>query len=364
MTNFQKIISLLFFACTSVVAEKDIVPLPNHSFEYSSARSDYGRETVTSNKPYQGIIIDTHAHYDPGRINESDFGIFDKLFESNNIKYVFIMPIPNEGIYLKGKNKSNDFGEYERNLLLENNSRIKLLCSSNYISNWLHESYRDGWYLSLNSRLKRLQKDIDNNDCLGVGEIATYHFNKAPPSKKPQHIINYPVNYKPFLDFVEIAVKNDAYIDLHIEPVTRLGKSYEGTYFSGLELLYKKYPSLKLILAHTGMTNVENAEKILNQYPNIMMSLKLIKKPSKRWINIESINNDDYKVFKNWANLIQRMPERFVIGSDAKFGRNGKKGFGRYEEVIENYRYFLGALSKDDAELIAYKNAIRMYKLD
>ena len=149
-----------------------------------------------------------------------------------------------------------------------------------------------------------------------------------------------------------------------MEPVTREGESYEDIYFSGIELLYQKYPDLKLILAHTGMTNVENAEKILNRYPNVMMSLKLIKKPTKRWLNIESINNDNYEVFKDWADLVEKMPNRFVIGTDAKFGRKGRKGFDRYEMLIVGFRGFLGALSQNAAELVAYKNAQRMYRLD
>jgi len=359
-------VRLIFFVlmCTPLQASEDIIPLPPIPFQYSSERSDYDRDVVYPEKYYQGPIIDTHAHYDPGKIVRSDFGSFDPMLKDNNIKYAFVMPIPNEGVYLKEKRKSDDFGEYERKLLLEKNSRIRMLCSSNYITNWLHDSYHDGWYLSLNSRLERLQKDIDNQDCIGIGEISTYHFNKAPPNKNAQHVIAYPPNYKPFLDFIEVIAKNNVYLDLHMEPVTREGESYEDIYFSGIELLYQKYPDLKLILAHTGMTNVENAEKILNRYPNVMMSLKLIKKPTKRWLNIESINNDNYEVFKDWADLVEKMPNRFVIGTDAKFGRKGRKGFDRYEMLIVGFRGFLGALSQNAAELVAYKNAQRMYRLD
>jgi hypothetical protein len=338
-------------------------PYPESPIKYSQTRTDYDRESVTGLTPYKGPIIDTHAHYDAGQINQAEFDKFDTLFKSNNIKYAFFMPVPNEGQYLKGKKKGNDFGEFERSLLLKANNRIKTLCSSNYISNWLHDAYNDGWYYTLDSRLERLQRDIDSGNCIGIGEVSNYHFNKKPSNKRPQHIISYPLNFKPLHKFIDVIVKNNTWLVLHIEPVTRGGESYEEQYFSGLELLFQKHPNLKLILAHTGMTNSVNAEKILRQYPNVMMSLKLIKKPSKRWINIESINNNDFEVFNDWAMLVGKFPERFLIDSDAKFGRKGRKNFGRYEELIYNFRSFLGSLSPESARLVAYKNAERLWNL-
>lgn len=341
----------------------ELLPFPESPIKYSQNRTDYERESVTGLNPYKGPIIDTHVHYDAGRIDQSEFDEFDKLFESNNIKYAFFMPVPNEGQYLKKINKGNYFGEYERNLLLKASNRIKTLCSSNYISNWLHDAYNDGQDSTLNSRLERLQKDIDGGNCIGIGEVSNYHFNKRPSHKRPQNIISYPLNFKPLHKFVDVIVKNNSRLLLHIEPVTRSGKSYEDQYFSGLELLLKKHPNLKLTLAHTGMTNPDNAEKILRQYPNVMMDLKLIKNPSKRWINIESINNNDFEVFSDWAMLVSRFPERFLIASDAKFGRKGRKNFGRYEELIKNFRKFLGLLSQESARLVAYKNAERLLSL-
>ena len=99
-------------------------PYPESPIKYSQTRTDYDRESVTGLTLYKGPIIDTHAHYDAGQINQAEFDKFDTLFKSNNIKYAFFMPVPNEGQYLKGKKKGNDFGEFERSLLLKANNRI------------------------------------------------------------------------------------------------------------------------------------------------------------------------------------------------------------------------------------------------
>ena len=60
------------------------------------------------------------------------------------------------------------------------------------------------------------------------------------------------------------------------------------------------------------------------------------------------------------------MPERFMVGTDEKFGRlrrgveaaEGKK----YYRHIRRMRKILGSLSPEAAELIAYKNAKKIFR--
>jgi len=64
--------------------------------------------------------------------------------------------------------------------------------------------------------------------------------------------------------------------------------------------------------------------------------------------------------------LFEEMPERFMLGTDEKFGRlrggvHAAKG-QKYEKSLQRMRKILGSLRPEAAELIAYKNAERIFK--
>jgi len=51
------------------------------------------------------------------------------------------------------------------------------------------------------------------------------------------------------------------------------------------------------------------------------------------------------------------MPDRFMVGTDAKFGRADKFSTFRYLEEIEKTRRLLGTLDPEAAKKTAYTNA-------
>lgn len=212
--------------------------------------------------------------------------------------------------------------------------------------------------------LSRLSEDIDGSECSGIGEIGLYHFNKTGT----QNVIEYPPTFEPFLKIAGLIAEKDVWIDLHAEPVNPEGKSYENQVFGGLELLFQQYPNLKLILSHTAMTNPINARRILETYPNVMMNFKPITKHH-LWRNLDPITNHERRLYEDWAELFEEMPERFMVGTDEKFGRIGKgvlapegAKVANYAKKINRMRRILGSINPDAAKLIAYKNAERIFK--
>ena len=102
------------------------------------------------------------------------------------------------------------------------------------------------------------------------------------------------------------------------------------------------------------MTNPTNARRILETYPNVMLSIKVVT-PTAVWKNLEPVFNSNGEVYEDWATLFEEMPNRFVIGSDAKFMRRGFT-LDIYEEMINMVRRLLGSLSPAAARAIAYDN--------
>ena len=67
-------------------------------------------------------------------------------------------------------------------------------------------------------------------------------------------------------------------------------------------------------------------------------------------------------LFADWADLFEEMPDRFIVGVDAKFGRNQRRyPLGRYGEEVERIRRLLGSLKPAAARRIGHDNAARMF---
>ena len=362
-------IPFLLFGFAIESKAQSTVPLPHPGFELDQTRSDPDRPVRKLKKAYQGPIFDTHAHLDPPRMNKGNLvevetaGDVVKSIRKAGVDRIIIMPVPNEG-QMGG---SLDGAKYRKKLLKKGRGIVNRFCGSQYITNWLHDAYHNGYKSSdLDRVLEKLSKDLGGSECFGIGEIGLYHFNKTGK----QNVIVYPPNFEPFLEIVGRIAGKRAWLDLHAEPMDPSGKSYEKKVFGGLALLYNRYPNLKLILAHTAMTNTTNVRRILKTYPNAMMNFKPIRK-HRKWRNLEPITNSKGRFYQDWAELFEEMPQRFMVGTDEKFGRISKGDLGpkgrkvsKYPKQIRRMRDLLGSLDPKAAEFIAYKNANRIFTIN
>ena len=332
-------------------------PIPPPGFDVLSVRSDSNRAVRPSLRSYHGSIIDTHIHLNPSshRPTPATLQEISDVITSSGVELAIVMPTPNEG-----RRIDNADGFKEKLRLSEiSHNKVNLFCGGDYITTWLNNSYRNGLSESeLTNILSQLSSDLNSAECLGIGEIAFFHFEKFTG----QHVINYPPNFEPFLKIVNQVAINGRWLDLHSEPMEKNGTSHEAEAFGGLELIFKNNPNLKLIYSHTAMTNVHNADAILKRYPNVMMNIKCIGDKAD-WNNLEEVTNDNYELFEDWAQLFERYPNRFTVGSDAKFGGHGQHEFSmqKYRRLIQRFRKILGSLDPEVANQIAYANALKMF---
>jgi hypothetical protein len=80
------------------------------------------------------------------------------------------------------------------------------------------------------------------------------------------------------------------------------------------------------------------------------------------WRNLEPITDNSGRIYEDWAELFEEMPERFMVGSDVKFGLYKGNDMAVYGTEIAQIREILGSLDAGAAEMIAYKNAERLFK--
>lgn len=349
---------LLILISHSVISATLPPSISSPGFELSKKRSDLNRVVRISKSAYQGPISDTHIHYKPPRHYNPDNAAPELIWEmlkSQNVSRALVMPTPNEG-----HRRNHEEGTLlMQDLVRISGGKVMRFCGSNYLNVWLHRAYHEGYNQeAFERRVDRLNKDLKSGNCLGIGELATYHFEKSPRQKG--RLLVVPFNFPPFLEMISEVAKSKRWLLLHAEPMDPEGISYEENVFGGIALLYKQNPALKLILAHSAMTNPVNARKLLLRFPSLMLDIKIIRKHHK-WRFLEPIANPDGDVYEDWAALFEKFPTRFIVGTDAKFGRQGWS-IDKYIKRIFYMRKMLGTLPINVAEKIAYKNAQKLFE--
>ncbi len=332
-----------------------MIPMPKLPFKIDRRLLPHDRPARKYSKPYQGPMIDVHVHLNPRRHRDTSLEELKKVVDGireAGVELAMVMPTPNEG-----RRGGHENRRMYRKLLKELGGKtIKLMCCGNYVGQWIHNAYYETYSKeSLDAFLKRLAMDLDSGLYTGVGEFGLYHFNKSGR----QSIIRYPPNFEPFVKAVDLIAKRGYWILLHAETVDPKGTSYEDKVFAGIELLYKRNPNLKLIMAHTSTTNPDNVRRMLQRYPNLMIDFKIVKR-LKNWWYTEPVNNAKRELHDDWANLFEAMPERFMVGTDDKFFRR-RMDAGKYKRRNKRWRKVLGTLNPKAARMIAYENAKRLF---
>jgi hypothetical protein len=91
-----------------------------------------------------------------------------------------------------------------------------------------------------------------------------------------------------------------------------------------------------------------------------MIDIKLVRKHHK-WRYLEPIADTDGNIYEDWAKLFEEFPTRFIVGTDAKFGRQGW-AIEKYVKRVAYVRKMLGTLRPDVARRIAYENAQGLFR--
>lgn len=116
-----------------------------------------------------------------------------------------------------------------------------------------------------------------------------------------------------------------------------------------VDLLYDMQPDLRIIWAHAGMTEPASVvESMMARYASLYADTSYRE---------TDIMNDDGSINADWRRVIERFPDRFMIGSDTW----ANSQWAEYRELIHTNRQWLSRFSRPVAENIAYRNAERLF---
>jgi hypothetical protein len=330
-------------------------PLPASAIPFTETTDDMDRAVREHGKAEALMpIIDAEIHIEPPVGQSMDQSLLDDLYRklgNERVTGAIVMPTPNGGRHPHHEAAARQ----DEAFVAMGGPDMRRVCGSGYITIWMQRAYEEGFLRQeLDALLARASADLDSG-CIGIGELATHHFRK----EDGQRIIRYPATFGPFLELVDLVASRGAWLFLHAEPLdTETGTSYAREVFGGLEAIMARQPGLKLVVEHTGMTSAGNARLILERYPSIVMTVKIRK--SAKWARLGRLVDEKGNLYEDWAELFEAMPDRFVIGTDVKPGREGQP-VSRYSDRIKNVRRVLSTLPRDVALKLASENAERLF---
>jgi hypothetical protein len=329
--------------------------------KFASCCASLDRAVRSHGLRYAGPLIDAHAHLDPG----SSKTYRDEIYHAaagGVVDGLVLMPTPNHARFNDGALSTRQMAD----LATHSAGAIKNVCGSEDWNVWMGQQ-RSVSDSGLEKRRGELQARIASGACIGIGEIATRHFEKWAG----QAVLTVDFRSRALHALFAIAQVYGVPIDLHVEPMDG-GHSHEQQAFTELDEIFIRYPNITVILAHTAMTSATNVERLIEQYPRLYFSIKAVGR-HKHWHNLEPISLRREKkayFYEDWAQLLERYPERFFLGSDYKFARKirnspgGRKTLKKYRKLISRYRDLLGSLEHQVARQIAWDTPRRLFNLD
>jgi predicted TIM-barrel fold metal-dependent hydrolase len=122
--------------------------------------------------------------------------------------------------------------------------------------------------------------------------------------------------------------------------------------------LLDRYPDVPVIWAHGGYTPLVLADRMLEAHPNLIYELS-----ARTWARHPrspdyTILRDGSAVWPEWLDLIERLPDRFVVGTDASM-RSQESDAAK----IRGVHSFLAQLSPDTRERVARGNIERILRI-
>lgn len=163
-------------------------------------------------------------------------------------------------------------------------------------------AYRPAWEQHDPALLQQLDQMLASGHYKGIGEISAVHFTAAGFAE---------TDFSPLSPMVKgilaLARKHRVPVMLHVES-TRMAE---------LSTLLEEFADVPVIWAHGGYTPLFIARRMLERHPNLTYELSARTWPLHPRSPDYTILRDGQQVWPQWLQLIESMPRRFVVGTDA-----------------------------------------------
>lgn len=316
-------------------------------------------------------LIDTHAHFQTIPYKELDASHKAALanMDQMHIARSLLMPPPFSTLTPAWFYDIEDLQFAVR----ANPGRFALLGGSS-LNIMIHSTAVSAVTEEVQAKFRKRALEIVAAGAVGFGEISALHV--SIPAMGPRHAYeDAPPDHPLLLLLADIAAEHDIPIDLHCDLVPEDMPLPEVLRPNPLNprQLRANLPALKRLLSHNSKTRIvwshvglepvptrepEMVRQMFQAHPNLFMSFRLNRGLPRPAATLDP----EGRLKQVWIDLVQEFPDRFMLGSDAFYGRNGIVR-GSSEEGMRNLRGLIEQLPKDLQRKVASENAIRLYRL-
>ena len=201
-------------------------------------------------------------------------------------------------------------------------------------------AYRTLWQRDDPALLAELDTLLASGRFRGIGEISAVHF---PSPGLPE--TDFDPSGPTLAGILALARRHRVPVLLHVE-WTRLRE---------LSALLERFPDVAVIWAHGGYTPLFVARRMLERHPNLTYELSARTWPRHPRSPDTTILRDGRAVWPEWLALIEAMPGRFVVGTDASH-RSADSEAMKHASV----QGFLRQLSPTTRERVARTNLLQL----
>ena len=117
------------------------------------------------------------------------------------------------------------------------------------------------------------------------------------------------------------------------------------------------HPKTVVVLAHAGEATPARLEPLLARHANLVVDLS-----GMHFLRTPSLAGETGHLDPAWKTLIEKMPDRFVMGIDVWAPRLFEPAM--LDRLMKWTRRILGELKPDVAGQVAHKNAVRIYRAE
>jgi predicted TIM-barrel fold metal-dependent hydrolase len=133
-------------------------------------------------------------------------------------------------------------------------------------------------------------------------------------------------------------------------------------FINDLETLLKKHPGHPFALMHMGLLSTGEVRKLIEAHKNVYfqlsMAANIYRETGYPWTFMFEENGAIGELRPEWKDILTEHPKRFLFAMDGVFANQWRK---RSVQDIREWRAALGSIPQEAADLIAHKNAERLW---
>ncbi len=201
-----------------------------------------------------------------------------------------------------------------------------------------------------------------NPKFIGMQELLLYHAEKISPRGRklaPEMIVG--TDSRQMQDAVSVSLDRKWPVVLHYEFAV-LSADRKKRLMSDLETLLRKHPGHAFTLMHMGLLRIGEVKRLIASHKNIYfhlsMAANVYRETGFPWTFMFKESGAVGELRADWKDILAAHADRFLFAMDDVFSNQWRR---RSVRDIQEWRAALATMPKQAADLIAHKNAERLW---